>query len=222
MDNQGPYGLLRDECVQWIFLLRKHLRTQILAIGPMMGSKGLPYTRHTYQGPGVALDDLLQGTHYPFPHWPSQSTQDHFPSGCLIYRARSGARRPWLVPGEPLWSPGPQTPTAGPAQRLSPEPYQGSPVLQGVTAQPSLPALAESTGVLRGSQKAMTHGWAREGWGAPEEWGCKRRGGRPDHLPVAALPYFPALQPWAKLLSEAPSHICGEEVSVPEHVGQRL
>lgn len=131
MDNQGPYGLLRDECVQWIFLLWKHLRTQILVTGTMLGSKGLSYTRHTYQGPGVALDDLLHYplTPYPFPHWPSQSTQDHFPSCCLIYRARSGARRSWLVPGEPLWSPGPQTPTAGPAQRLSPEPCQGSSVL---------------------------------------------------------------------------------------------
>ena len=44
-------------------------KSQILVIGTMMGSKGLPYRRHTYQGPGVALDDLLQGTHYPFPHW---------------------------------------------------------------------------------------------------------------------------------------------------------
>ena len=44
-------------------------KSQILVIGTMMGSKGLPYRRHTYQGPGVALDDLLQGTHYPCPHW---------------------------------------------------------------------------------------------------------------------------------------------------------
>ena len=51
------------------------------------------------------------------------------------------------------------------------------------------------------------------GLGAPEESGCKRRGRRPDHLPVASLPYFLALQPWVKILSEAPSHICGEEVS---------
>ena len=101
-DSHGPYGLLRDKCVQWIFLLWKNLRTQILVIRTMMGSKGLPYRKHMYQDTGVALDDLLQGTHYPFPHWPSQSTQDHFSSCCLIYRAHSGARRSWLVSREPL------------------------------------------------------------------------------------------------------------------------
>ena len=39
-------------------------------------------------------------------------------------------------------------PTAGPVQRHSPETCRGNPVLQGVMAQPLLPALAESTGVL--------------------------------------------------------------------------
>ena len=155
------------------------------------------------------MDDLLQGTHYPFPHW---LTQDHFSSGCLIYRAHSGARRSWLVPGEPLWSPGPQTSTADPAQRLSPEPCQGSSVLQGVTAQRSLPALAERWGFARTTKSHDTQ-VGEGGLGALEEWGCKSRGRRPDHLPRASLPYFLVLQPWVKILSEAPSHICGEEVS---------
>ena len=131
--------------------------------------------------------DNLQGTHYPFPHW---LTQDHFSSGCLIYRAHSGARRSWLVPGEPLWSPGPQTSTADPAQRLSPEPCQGSSVLQGLTAQRSLPALAERTGLLRGPQKAMIHRWAREGWGPLRSGGARAEAGDLITYPELLFPTF--------------------------------
>ena len=68
----------------------------------------------------------------------------------------------------------------------------------------------------------MTHRCVREGCGAPEKQGFERRGRRPDHLPVVSLPYFPALQPWAQLLSEVPSHICGEEVEALESIRERL
>lgn len=118
-----------------------------------------------------------------------------------------------------LWSPGATDPHRPALLRGSPpEPCQGSSVHSKATAQPS-PALAESTGVLRGPQKAVTR-MGEEGWG-PEEWGCKRRGGRPDLPTRSCSSYFPALQPWAKLLSEAPSHICGKGSKwVLEHVGQ--
>ena len=65
----------------------------------------------------------------------------------------------------------------------------------------------------------MTHRCVREGCGPLRS---KRRGGRPGHLPVVSPPYFPALQPWAQLLSEVPSHICGEEVEALESIRERL
>ena len=107
MDNHGPYGLLRDKCVQWIFLLWKNLRSW--SLGQWWAQKAYPIEgTHTkvLELPWM-ISSKAPTTHV---HIGLQSTQDHFSSCCLIYRAHSGARRSWLVPGEPLWSPGPKTP----------------------------------------------------------------------------------------------------------------
>lgn len=94
---------------------------------------------------------------------------------------------------ESLRSPGPQTPTAGPAQRPPQSPVKEVQP-QRVTAQPSLPALAESTGVLRGPQKAVTR-MGEEGWGPLRSGGAREEAGDLITYPQLLFPYFPALQP---------------------------
>lgn len=75
-------------------------------------------------------------------------------------------------------SPGPQIPLLA-LLSGSPE-TQGSPVLQGVMAQPSLPALAESMCMVRITAVTIPR-WERGG-------GARAEAGHPEHLSTASLP----------------------------------